>query len=169
MRIQGTFRIITILALLATNIGCDQVSKRIVRHRIADDEQIRMIDNHLTLTRVENSGSFLSLGNTLSNPTRFILLTLFPILFLAVGVVALLIRTDMTAINVLGFSFVLGGGIGNIYDRLRYGSVTDFIHIHFGFFQTGVFNFADVSIMIGIVILLIHSYLRQAREIRNVN
>ena len=168
MKITKTLRTFTILVLLASNIGCDQVSKSIVRHRIAYDERIRIIDDHVTLTKIENSGSFLSLGDSLTNPMRFILLTLFPLLFLAVGVAALFIKTNLTIINVLGFSFVLGGGIGNVYDRIVHGSVTDFIHIDFGLFQTGVFNMADVSIMTGIFILLIYSYIRQAREIRNI-
>ncbi len=166
MRTKTTLRTFIILALLALNIGCDQVSKSIVRHRIAYDERIRILNDRVTLTKIENAGSFLSLGDSLSNPMRFILLTLFPLIFLAVGVAALFIKTRLSIINVLGFSFVLGGGMGNVYDRVVHGSVTDFIHIDFGFFQTGVFNMADVSIMTGIFILLVHSYLRQARAIR---
>jgi signal peptidase II len=169
MKIKTTLRPFIILALLASNIGCDQVSKSIVRRRFAYDERISFIDDHVTLTKIENSGSFLSLGDSLTNPMRFILLTLFPLLFLAVGVAALFIQTNLTLINVLGFSFVLGGGIGNVYDRIVRGSVTDFIHIDFGLFQTGVFNMADVSIMTGIFILLVHSYIRQARKIRRIH
>jgi signal peptidase II len=41
-----------------------------------------------------------------------------------------------------------------VYDRLLHGSVTDFLHLDLGLFQTGVFNFADVSIMLGMVLLL---------------
>jgi signal peptidase II len=55
--------------------------------------------------------------------------------------------------------FLIGGGIGNIYDRIKFGSVTDFLHIDFILFRTGIFNLADVSIMIGIGILLLHSFL----------
>ena len=58
-------------------------------------------------------------------------------------------------------SFAIGGGIGNIYDRLVHGSVTDFMHINFGLFQTGIFNMADVSITTGMFIFLYQSYSRQ--------
>ena len=166
MKIKTTLRTLTILVLLGTNIGCDQVSKNIVRRRISYDERIRLVDDHMTLTRIENAGSFLGLGDSLTHPMRFIILTLFPLLFLAVGVAALFVKTNLTGITVLGLCFVLGGGIGNIFDRIVRGSVTDFIHINFGLFQTGVFNMADVSIMTGIFILFIHSYIRQAKEIR---
>ena len=57
----------------------------------------------------------------------------------------------------IGMCFLIGGGIGNIIDRLLYGSVTDFLHIDFGLFRTGIFNLADVSIMVGIGILIINS------------
>jgi len=54
----------------------------------------------------------------------------------------------------IGFCFVIGGGIGNLFDRIVHGSVTDFLHVDFGFFQTGIFNMADLSIMMGIFIVV---------------
>ena len=60
-----------------------------------------------------------------------------------------------------GFCFVIGGGIGNVFDRIAYGSVTDFLHVKFGIFQTGIFNVADLSIMTGVVIILLQSILKQ--------
>ena len=59
--------------------------------------------------------------------------------------------------------FIIGGGIGNIYDRFVYGSVTDFFHIDFVIFQTGIFNMADVSVMVGMFILLGEFYLKRVR------
>ena len=50
---------------------------------------------------------------------------------------------------------MVGGGIGNIYDRLIHGSVTDFLHLDFGLFQTEIFNMADVSIMVGMLTILV--------------
>jgi len=61
----------------------------------------------------------------------------------------------------VGISFVLGGGIGNMYDRIVHGSVTDFMHIDFIIFQTGIFNMADVSIMMGMFLILIRSFLNK--------
>jgi signal peptidase II len=60
-----------------------------------------------------------------------------------------------------GFCFVIGGGIGNVFDRIVYGSVTDFLHINFGFFQTGIFNLADLSIMTGVFIILLQSLFKR--------
>ena len=63
----------------------------------------------------------------------------------------------------LGLACVLGGGIGNLYDRVLYGSVTDFLHIDFGLFQTGIFNLADVSIMVGAFLLAAEMFLKRER------
>ncbi|MFN7601698.1 MAG: signal peptidase II [Bacteroidota bacterium] len=70
-------------------------------------------------------------------------------------------KKNLPNLTIIGICFVVGGGIGNIYDRLIYGSVTDFLHIDFVIFQTGVFNMADVSIMTGTFIVICESYFRR--------
>ena len=64
----------------------------------------------------------------------------------------------------IGVCFLIGGGIGNIYDRIVYGSVTDFLHMDFVLFKTGIFNMADVSIMTGIGLLLLQTLLAKKEE-----
>jgi signal peptidase II len=86
---------------------------------------------------------------------------------LGFGLGFLFTRTTLSNLTLLGFSFVIGGGIGNIYDRLVYGTVTDFLHIDFGIFQTGIFNLADVSILTGVFIVLANSIIK--RENRHVS
>ena len=136
-------------------MGCDQVSKSIVRSRLSYHEQIELIDEHFILTKVENTGAFLSMGSTLSDPLRNILLLILPSIALVVAMGILLINTTINRGLVLGLCFILGGGIGNMVDRIAYGSVTDFLHIDLNFVRTGVFNMADVSIMIGVFVTLI--------------
>ena len=65
-----------------------------------------------------------------------------------------LFRGDLGKGMALGVCCIIGGGIGNIIDRVAYGSVTDFMYIHCGFFQTGIFNFADVSITFGALFII---------------
>ena len=62
----------------------------------------------------------------------------------------------------VGMCFAIGGGIGNLFDRIHYGSVTDFLHIKWGMFQTGIFNLADVSIITGMIIILIQFFSRKS-------
>jgi len=51
-----------------------------------------------------------------------------------------------------------------LYDRVMHGSVTDFMHIDFIIFQTGIFNVADMSIMAGMFIIIIDSFLKSRKE-----
>lgn len=152
-------RSIVIFAILVVNISCDQISKSVVRQKVHDYQEISVIKNFITLTKVENAGAFLSLGNTLPDSIRFILLTLLPLIVLGFGIGFLFLKNNLSKLQLLGFTFVLGGGIGNIYDRLIHGTVTDFLHIDFGIVQTGIFNMADVSIMTGVFIVLMDSFL----------
>lgn len=157
MQNRKNLSIILLLVMVALNVGCDQVSKIIARDNIDYNETISVIKNRLILTKVENTGAFLSAGNDLPVAIRFIILSILPVIVLGYGLYYLLFKRDLPKIMQIGLCFLIGGGIGNIFDRLMYGSVTDFLHIDFGLFRTGIFNLADVSIMTGIGILLIHS------------
>jgi len=154
---KKTTKFILLLLLVALNVGCDQFSKIIVRQKVDYNENISLIKDHLTLTKVENTGAFLSMGDELPDAVRFITLSLLPIIVLSFGLYYLFTQKNLPILMQLGMCFLIGGGIGNIYDRIKFGSVTDFLHIDFGLFSTGVFNFADVSIMTGIGLLLIQS------------
>ncbi|MDQ7947809.1 MAG: signal peptidase II [Pedobacter sp.] len=158
MKSRNNIRIILLLLMVALSVGCDQASKKIVREKVAEHETISIIKNHFILTKVENTGAFLSAGNELPDTVRFILLTLLPVIVLCYGLGYLLYKQRLPTLMQVGLCLLLGGGIGNVYDRIRFGSVTDFLHIDFGLFRTGVFNLADVSIMLGIGLLLLYSF-----------
>jgi signal peptidase II len=155
---RNLIRIVLLLFMITLNISCDQISKNIVRNDIAYGETVSVIKDRFILTKVENTGAFLSAGNELPKAVRFTLLTVLPILVLAYGLFYLLYKINLPKTMQIGLCFLIGGGIGNIYDRILYGSVTDFMHMDFGIFRTGVFNFADVSIMVGIGILFVVSF-----------
>ena len=157
MNNNKNIRLFLLLIMVALNIGCDQVSKIIVRDKVDYNEQISIIKDHFILTKVENPGAFLSAGTDLPLAVRFVLLSILPAIVLGYGLFYLLMKKDLPKIMQIGLCFLIGGGIGNVIDRLLYGSVTDFLHMDFGLFRTGIFNLADVSIMIGIGILIIQS------------
>jgi signal peptidase II len=154
-------RNIAIVLVLVANIGCDQISKNAIRKNVGFYQTIHVIRDYVTITYVENTGAFLSIGSTLPGTWKVIVLSVVPLVALLIGIVYLLMKKNLTWLSALALSFAIGGGIGNIYDRLIHGSVTDFMHINFGLFQTGIFNMADVSIMTGMFIFLYQSYSRQ--------
>lgn len=157
------FRSLLIFVVLVVNISCDQLSKTIVRNTVRDNERISFLNEHLTVTRVENAGAFLSLGNSMPRAARIVLLSVLPALVLGAGLFFIFKRRDVETVMLVGVCCVLGGGIGNVLDRIFYGSVTDFLHVSLGSFQTGIFNLADVSIMAGIFIVLLSPYYQQRR------
>lgn len=162
MQKQKIVRLVIILAVVALNVGCDQLSKNIVRKNIDSYESISIIKNHLTLTNVENTGAFLSIGNNLPEPVRLALLAFFPIIVLGISFYFLITQKDLPKLMQFGICCLIGGGIGNVYDRIVYGSVTDFMHIDFVLFKTGIFNIADISIMTGVSIMFVHTFFKKS-------
>lgn len=146
-----------LLIIIALNLGCDQFSKVIARKNIEPYEQIDVIKDRFTLTLVENTGAFLSAGSNLPEIVRIMLLMVLPIAVLGYGLWFLYSNKHIPRLMQIGVCFLIGGGIGNIYDRIVYGSVTDFLHLDFVLFRTGIFNMADVSIMTGIGLLLLQN------------
>ncbi|RZK80774.1 MAG: signal peptidase II [Pedobacter sp.] len=156
MKSKITIRI-SILLLILLNIGCDQVTKSIARNGLEYHQQVPVIKNYFTLVKVENSGAFLSSGDNWPAPIKFALLNLLPVVIMIYGIFFLMTKIEIDRLIMVGVSCIVGGGIGNLYDRMVHGSVTDFMHMDFLLFQTGVFNVADLSIMLGIFILLYHN------------
>jgi signal peptidase II len=154
MPVKKTVRNLLILLLLASNIGCDQISKSIVRQRIDFNDRISVIGKYVTLTKVENSGAFLSLGNSLPRSAYIILMVVLPLAVIGYLLFYLFNKKNIPALLIIGICFVASGGLGNIFDRIIYGHVTDFLHFDFVIFQTGIVNLADISVTAGFIILL---------------
>ncbi|WP_183556679.1 signal peptidase II [Mucilaginibacter sp. SP1R1] len=165
MNRKGILRGLAILLILIIDIGLDRVSKIYIRNNFRYYEEILPFkyNYHFLITRTENTGAFLSLGDSLGNPWRFMLLTLMPAVVLLFGLGYVLVKTNLHKLSALGIVLILAGGMGNLYDRWVYKGVTDFMLIKFKWFQTGVFNVADMSIMAGVGILLIQSFLNDSK------
>jgi len=109
----------------------------------------------LSLTHVRNTGVAFGLFASRGRLTGTLILTLF-------GLVALVIvlryfqRTPLTEYRVLtALSLILGGAVGNLFDRIAQGGVTDFIDAYFGTYHWHTFNVADSAITIGIALLAV--------------
>lgn len=148
------FKYLALLLVILVNIGCDQVSKAVVREHLDYHESISLVENNVVLTKVENTGAFLSLGDDLPPLAKNILLTALPVLAMLMVLIWLFGQTSLSKGAMFGLCCVVGGGIGNIFDRIAYGSVTDFMYLQWGFLHTGVFNCADVSITFGALWML---------------
>ena len=147
-----------ISSLIILSIFFDQLSKFWIRNNIESYNEIELIGSFFTLIRVENSGAFLGMGSELSYIPKLILLIIFPIVVLVAVSIYTYMDKKLDNLSLVGFSLIIGGGVANIFDRAVYGSVTDFLYINLGFFKTGIFNIADLSVTTGIILILIASF-----------
>lgn len=140
---------VAIAITIIFNIAIDQITKIIARLNLDPGKKIQIIGDYLVFIRVENRGAFLGILSDLPDFMRTIVLSVLPTIAIIWFLVHIIRDEKMSRLMIIGVSFMLGGGIGNLYDRIVYGSVTDFLHIDLGFTQTGIFNVADMSIMAG--------------------
>lgn len=157
-------RIALVAGIMAANIAFDQLTKQWARETLAGEGQSSYLGDIFRLAYVENKGAFLSLGAGLSDSLRFIALHVLPVGLLLGLLAYTLFSKQLIRAQVIAFSFIVGGGISNIVDRLLYGQVVDFMNMGLAGIRTGIFNFADVSIMIGLAIMLPHVFREQKNK-----
>ena len=149
--------LITIIVFLS--IAFDQISKIWVRNNFESYVENSIIGDIFILIKVENTGAFLGMGSELSETPRILLLIVLPIVVLISITIYTYFDKSLDKISIIGFSLIIGGGISNIFDRIVFGSVTDFLYLNFGsIFKTGIFNIADVSVTTGMILILISSF-----------
>ena len=169
MKLKSKVKIFAILALVFLNVGCDQVSKKIARNNISPNERIELVKNNLVLMKIENTGAAYGVGSNLNPIIKRIIFQILPAIVLLVLLWLSLIKSKYPREVIIGFCFIVGGGFGNVYDRIIYGSVTDFMYIELGFFNTQIFNMADVSVVVGSLIILTNSLFKNKQDLVSVN
>ena len=148
--------------LVFLSIAFDQISKIWVRNNFESYSEKSIIGDVFTLIKVENTGAFLGMGSELSEIPRILLLIILPVIVLISITLYTYIDKSLDKLSIIGFSLIIGGGIANIFDRIVFGSVTDFLYINLGgIFKTGIFNIADLSVTTGMIIILISSFKRK--------
>lgn len=154
-------RSLFIVILVIVNIAADQISKFWIRANVDPFSKSEIIGKYLTLHNVENKGAFLGLGSDLNPTVKFIVLLILPVLVLGFVLYQVFTERNMDKLSLVGFCFIIGGGIANVYDRFVYGSVTDFWHIDLGgSLRTGIFNLADMSVTTGMIMLAIGALIK---------
>ena len=161
-------RNLLITTIVFLSIALDQISKIWVRNNFESYIENSLIGDVFTLIKVENTGAFLGMGSELSETLRILLLIVLPIIVLIFITIYTYIDKELDKISIIGFSLIIGGGIGNIFDRIVYGSVTDFFYLDFGsIFKTGIFNIADMFVTTGMILILYPIVKEQIKKYRN--
>jgi signal peptidase II len=148
-------RLTVLLLILSISVGCDQVTKRVAERHLTALGTQSFLDDTFRLEYAENPGAFLSLGSEWPEVFRVWLLPVATAAILAGFAAFLFLRPRMAHLEFLGLSLILGGGLGNLLDRvLRAGRVVDFLNVGIGPVRTGIFNLADAVITLGAVLVL---------------
>lgn len=145
----------------------DQATKAIVVRSMRLGQSIPIVPGYFDLTFVLNPGAAFSLLATLPERIRspFFILISVAAAVLIVVYRARHLRGHRLATVSLGL--ILGGAVGNLIDRIRYGVVVDFLDAHVHQYHWPVFNVADSAISVGVTLLLIEMLLEWRRERRS--
>ncbi|MGB6974025.1 MAG: signal peptidase II [Terracidiphilus sp.] len=149
-----------LLSLSALVFVADRLTKTWVAAHIRIGGAIPVIPRVLRITHWTNDGAAFSLFADSASPHTVRLALIAFTLLAALVVIAALVRLgSRISLATVALALVLGGALGNLHDRVLYGSVVDFIEVHIFAYHWPDFNIADSSIVIGALLLLLDSIL----------
>ena len=143
------------LLIALTVLLLDRITKWAIAQTIPLEDAINIIPGFFRLTHLENTGAAFSLFADSPSPFRTTLLIVFSVAALAV--VSVLLWKDRSVFHsgTLALSLILGGAVGNLWDRAFYGKVTDFLDFYIDVHHWPPFNVADSAIVVGALLLFI--------------
>ena len=146
---------IYLIALITTIFFFDRFSKKIIIDNYSDGTYF--INNFISFDLIWNPGIGFGLLNFDSSFIYNLITILISIIILIL--IYTFIISNLT--DKIIFAFIIGGALGNLYDRIFFNAVPDFIDLHYNNFHWFIFNVADIFITIGIITLLISSFLKK--------
>jgi signal peptidase II len=159
MRGRAPYLLIVVCVVLL-----DQLTKRAVQRSIGLHESRPVIDGLLSLTHGRNPGIAFGVLSEGGLPFQAVALTLLGIVaVVALSAYAMRVPPDQK-LRLTALSLVVGGAIGNLVDRVRYGSVVDFIHVYWRTHQWPDFNVADSAISVAVVLLILEGFVSHRQE-----
>ena len=137
----------------------DRFSKILVINNFNKNQHY--VNDYLNLDLIWNTG----IGFGLLSTNSSILYELTTIIIIIVILVLFIVMVNSTIVQKIYFSFISGGALSNLYDRILFNAVPDFIDLHYGSFHWFTFNVADIFITIGIIMFLIHDLKKNDKKI----
>ncbi|MBV8438007.1 MAG: signal peptidase II [Silvibacterium sp.] len=149
-----------LLGVSALIVLLDRVTKHWVARHVQEGDAITVIPRVFRITHVENPGAAFSLFTDSPHPELMRWMLIGFSLLAAIVVLIVLVRIGRRfSLTALSMALVLGGALGNVWDRIRYGTVVDFLEVHIVHYHWPDFNVADSAIVIGGILLLLDSLL----------
>ncbi len=147
-----------VILILAATIFLDQITKSWAQANLKSQDATDYWGGLFRFEYAENPGAFLGLGGSLSPQMRFWIFTVLVAIFLIFASVSLF-KNQTDRAQQFGLALLVGGGLGNLWDRLLYQRVVDFMNMGLGSLRTGIFNVADFAIVVGICFMMFGQYL----------
>lgn len=150
-------RLLEWLSISAVVVALDVYTKHLIQHALGYGEHLR-VTGFFDLVRYHNEGAAFSFLADAGGWQKWF--------FTAVSVVAIVVITYLlkkhseNKLFCWGLALVLGGAVGNLYDRLTLGYVVDFLHFYYQQFAWPAFNVADSAICVGAILLFLESVLQ---------
>ena len=150
--------LVLMLAVVSGSLfALDVVTKELVQRELTFRESVNVLGDVVRLTYIVNEGAAFGLHLGDASKTVFLALSsLAAVLVLGVYFVG----ADEGWLKRFALALILGGALGNIRDRILYGSVVDFIDIGVGSYRWPIFNVADIAVTVGAILLGL-AYLRR--------
>jgi signal peptidase II len=142
--------------LTGTVIVVDQLSKQHIMQTMRLHESIPIVPNLFSFTYIRNPGAAFGLLAGSSDAFRMVFFGITSIFALVLLGTILYRMPEREWMGRLSVSAILGGAVGNLIDRLRFGEVIDFLDVYIESYHWPAFNVADSAITVGVIFLIIH-------------
>lgn len=153
MNLIKRIQMISVICLMI--IGIDQGTKWYASEYLPKFEMTSYWSDIIRIGYAENTGAFLGLGSGMSDSAKFWIFVCAVGLILSSLLIYILRTKTQTAYGLSSLMLIFSGGISNFFDRaVNNGAVIDFLNIGIGSLRTGIFNVADMAIMLGVFLLL---------------
>jgi signal peptidase II len=153
--------------LAALVFAVDRITKMMVEARVSTYDTVRVIPGFFDIVHSQNRGVAFGIFNDSTNEWRTLALIVLSIAAVIFVSVLLWRPAKLDRLSMWGLSLVLAGAAGNLYDRILWGRVTDFLELYVGEYHWPTFNIADSAIVIGSALLIL-DMLRPKRQAANV-
>lgn len=162
MTVKFSGRIPHILLVLFI-LFLDRWTKWLIAVRLFLNQTIPVIDGFLNITYVQNTGVAFGILDPVQSSIKSTVLSILTI-FAIIGVIVYSWRTPLSQkLLQAALSLILAGALGNLYDRIRYGYVIDFIEVYFRHYRWPSFNVADSAITTGVALLALEMFRGERR------
>jgi signal peptidase II len=152
----------------AAIFAIDRLTKLIIESRVSFFDTYKVIPGFFDIVHSQNRGVAFGMFNDSTSEWRTTLLVIASVAAVVMVSVMLWNAKKLDRYSLWGFALILGGAAGNVFDRIMWGRVTDFLLFYIGAYQWPTFNMADSAIVVGSGLLIL-DMLRQKRQAANVS